>query len=99
MAIFFISRHLGAISWIHQQSIDIDHFVKHLEIEKIHAGDTVIGTLPLQLAFAVQERGARYLHLTLNVPADWRGTELTVEQLQLCNAHLVEYQLNRVGES
>lgn len=53
MTTLFVSRHQGAIEWIKQQSIQVDVFVEHLNVEEIQAGDVVIGTLPLHLAAEV----------------------------------------------
>lgn len=93
MTTFFISRHLGAIQWIRQQGIQVEHFVSHLNLESISTGDIVIGTLPLQLAYAVQFRGARYLHLSVEVPNEWRGKELTADQLIEFGAMLIEFDI------
>lgn len=53
MTTLFVSRHQGAIEWIKQQSIQVDVFVEHLNVEEIQADDVVIGTLPLHLAAEV----------------------------------------------
>lgn len=100
MATFFISRHPGAIDWIQQQGVHIDHFVPHLSAGQVQAGDCVIGTLPLHLVALLQQRGVRYLHLTLKVPAAWRGQELSAAQLQACQATVREFIVQSVeGES
>lgn len=96
MATFFISRHPGAIDWIQQQGVHIDYFVPHLSVEQVQAGDCVIGTLPLQLAALLYQRGIRYLHLTLTVPAQWRGQELSAAQLQACQATVQEFIVKSV---
>lgn len=81
MATYFISRHQGAIDWIKQQGIKIDHFVAHLDIAQIQAGDKVIGILPIHLAAQVCAKGASFYFLTVNVRPEQRGTELSAEQL------------------
>lgn len=81
MAVWFISRHQGAIDWVKQQSIHIDHFVSHLDTQAINANDIVIGTLPVNLAAQVCQQGARFYFLSANLTADQRGTELSAEQL------------------
>lgn len=41
----------------------------------------IIGTLPVNLAAEVCEAGGEYWHLTLNVPPEARGRELTAEEM------------------
>lgn len=94
--IYLISRHTGAIEWSQQQGLHVDCVVSHLDGLPIQAEDVVIGTLPLHLAAEVQARGARYLHLSLDVPFKWRGQELTCEQMQQAGAHLQEFQISRI---
>jgi len=95
--IYLISRHAGAIEWSRQQGIQVDIVVPHLEGLPVQAGDWVIGTLPVQLAAAVQANGARYLHLTLDVPFAWRGQELTCSQMYQAGARLQEYRITPVA--
>ena len=63
MAVWFISRHQGAIDWIKKQSIHIDRFESHLDVNLIQAEDTVIGTLPIHLAAEVCQKGAKFYFL------------------------------------
>jgi len=81
MAVWFVSRHQGAIDWIATQDIAIDHFVAHLDLCQIQPNDIVIGTLPIHLAADVCAKGADFYFLSVNVKFDQRGTELTCEQL------------------
>ena len=81
MAVWFISRHKGAIDWIKQQSLQIDRFESHLNVDDIQADDTVIGTLPIHLAAKVCAKGAKFYFLSVNVSQDQRGMELTAEEL------------------
>lgn len=91
MTTWFVSRHPGAIEWMARQGMFIDQPVDHLDIQAVVGGDCVIGTLPIHLAAAVCERGARYLHLEVNVPRELRGQELAAEQLQALGARLTEF--------
>lgn len=88
---WFVSRHPGAISWSQQQGLAIDRWVEHLDVAQVRAGDTVIGSLPVHLAADVCARGARYLHLVLAVPKDWRGRELSSEQMVNISAQLTAF--------
>ena len=96
MATYFITRHPGAISWARQQGICVDLQLAHLDINRIQAGDSVIGSLPVNLAADVCQRGAEYIHLSMALPEEWRGRELSLEQMQACGAKLERYEINRV---
>jgi len=96
MTTWFISRHPAAIEWALHQGISVDQQAAHLDIFMIQVGDVVIGSLPVNLAADVCKRGARYIHLSLDLPADMRGRELTVEDMDACHARLEEYRVTRV---
>jgi len=90
---WFVSRHPGALQWMRQHGPHFDRHVAHLEPSSVQPGDRVIGTLPVNLAAQVCGRGARYWHLALTLPAQWRGRELSVEQLEVAKAHLQEFHV------
>jgi len=96
MTTLFVSRHSGASAWAAQQGLAVDRPVAHLDPADVGPGDTVIGTLPVHLAAAVCANGARYLHLTLDLPPDWRGRELSAAQMAACGARLEEYRVEKV---
>lgn len=77
MAVWFVSRHPGAIEWVKLQNIQIDRFESHLDTSLVQAGDVVIGTLPIHLAAEVCQKGAKFYFLSINVTPEQRGTELT----------------------
>lgn len=89
----FVSRHPGAVQWAMQHGLNIDTFIPHLDITCIQCGDTVIGTLPIELAASVQSIGARYRHLSLSVPADRRGHELSAHELDALGARLLDFDI------
>ena len=91
MTTFFVSRHPGAVEWARRQGQTVDRWVAHLDVASVGAGDTVIGSLPLHLAAEVNARGARFVHLTLDIPAEWRGRELSADELQAAGARLEEF--------
>ncbi|NOT11623.1 MAG: CRISPR-associated protein Csx16 [Methylococcaceae bacterium] len=95
MTIYFITRHPGAIAWAKLQGITVDRQLAHLDINDIQLGDTVIGSLPVNLASEVCSRGANYVHMSLTMPEHWRGMELSVEQMMECDARLENYVINR----
>ncbi len=98
---WLITRHAGAREWVEQKGIRVDAVLGHLDEEalgRIQQGDTIIGTLPIHLVAEVCARGARYLHLSLNLPPEARGKELTPEEMDRYGARLEEYCAERRGE-
>ena len=51
MAVWFVSRHLGAVAWAKSKNIHIDYWVDHLNTpqNEVIEGDIVIGSLPINL--------------------------------------------------
>lgn len=90
---WFVSRHPGAVEWAQHQNLAIDCWVEHLDPAQVNAGDIVIGTLPVNLAAGVCKLGARYFHLSLKVPAEWRGRELTMAELLAGPAELRAFHI------
>lgn len=98
MSTFFLSRHPGAVEWARRQGLVVDQWLTHLEVAQVQPGDTVIGTLPIHLAAQVCVRGGRYLHLSLDVPPQWRGRELTADELEQAGARLEGFSVSYVQE-
>lgn len=96
MTTYFISRHPGAITWAEQQGIKVDQRIIHLDIALIQPGDTVIGSLPVNLAAKVCSKGATYIHLSLTLPEHWRGRELSAAQMAECGARLEHYDIKMI---
>lgn len=97
MTVYFVSRHPGAVEWAARHGIAVDRLVGHLDPTAVKPGDVVLGTLPVHLAAEVCARGARYLHLSLDVPAEHRGLEFTCDDMQRFNARLEEYRVEKVA--
>jgi CRISPR-associated protein Csx16 len=93
---YFVTRHSGALDWAEQEGIAVDELVDHLEVERIQPGDRVIGSLPCNLAAEVCALGGRYLHLTLELPADLRGKELTAADMRRLGARVEEFRVEGV---
>lgn len=96
MTTYFVSRHSGAVQWAQQQNLIVDQLVSHLDTTIIQSGDTVIGSLPVNLAAQVCAIGAHYLHLTLEVPVELRGCELSADQLEQLGARLQAFDITEV---
>ncbi len=93
---FFVSRHAGAVLWAKNHGIVVDQHVIHLQPEEVGTGDTVIGSLPVHLVAAICQRGAQYINLSMDLPRDLRGRELTAEEMERCAARLESFEvLNR----
>lgn len=58
----------------------------------LRTGNVVIGTLPANLVADVCDKGARYFHLTLDLPLVYRGRELSAAEM---GARLEEYSAMR----
>lgn len=102
MTTWLVTRHPGALDWLRAQGFTticaaVEH-VAHLDPACVAPGDTVIGTLPVHLAGAVCERGARYFNLSLDVPESARGRELSADELQAFGARLEEYAIRKLAE-
>ena len=98
MTIWFVSRHPGAREWARNNGIAINRHVDHLDISQINRGDTVIGTLPVNLIADLCEKGATYRHLVLRIPPELRGQELSAEQMNNLQASVHTYAAQRVPE-
>lgn len=88
MTTYFISRHPGAIAWAEQEGFHVDVQITHFDVNTVQQGDRVLGTLPINLVAEVNARGGIYFHLTLELPAEARGKELTAEDMRTYGARL-----------
>lgn len=92
MTTYFITRHPGALAWAESIGLNYDQHIEHLIIpQNLNASDIVIGTLPINMVCALNQKEVRYIHLSLDIPPNLRGKELDLEQLKACNATLEEY--------
>jgi len=95
--IYFVSRHLGAVAWAAEEGFAVDKQLSHLDPTIIQDGDVVIGSLPVHLAAQVCNKGGRYLHLSMEIPPELRGAELTVERMRACHARLESYDVSAIN--
>lgn len=93
MTTYFITRHPGAVEWAARRGLAVDRQLAHLDPADIRPGDVVIGTLPVNLAAAVCARGARFFNLSLDLPAEARGRELSAYELERYGARIEEYEI------
>lgn len=98
MTTYFITRHPGALAWAKQKQLSYDIHQEHLHcIADFKLGDTVIGSLPINLVYKLNQQGVRYLHLSLELPRNLRGIELSAEQLNECQAELEEFHVTQIN--
>ncbi len=97
MTTYFISRHPGAREWASEAGVQVDQVIAHLDLATIQPSDVVIGTLPVNLAARVCQQGGRYLHLSLALPADRRGQELSAADLRRFGERLGEFRITAVS--
>lgn len=95
MTTYFVTRHPGAIEWARRQNLTVDQQIDHLDLNVIAPGDTVIGVLPINLAAEVCQRGAQFISLSLELPLETRGRELSADDLERLGARLEEYDIRK----
>lgn len=95
MTTYFVTRHLGALEWAKSSQLTFDVHLEHLTLDILKAGDVVIGTLPVNMIYALGQMQVRYIHLSLQIPAHLRGVELSVSELNSCHAFLEEYIVHK----
>ena len=96
MTIYFVTRHEGALQWATEHNITFDIHLAHLsDLSVLQAGDVVIGTLPMQMVATLNSMQVQYVNLSLQIPAQWRGKELSAEQLVQCHAQLEVFHVRR----
>lgn len=95
MTTYFISRHIGAVDWAESEGFHVDQLLTHFDVTIVKPGDTVLGTLPINLVAEVNARGGDYFHLTLELPSDARGKELTADDMRQFGARLESYSAQK----
>ncbi len=93
MTVWFVSRHPGAQVWAQAQALYFDRLCPHLDPSDVRSGDVVIGSLPVNLASEVCQRGAKFINLSLKVPPELRGQELTIQQMLACDVKLEQFDI------
>lgn len=93
----FVTRHQGAVEWAARHGHAAAERISHLDVASVAAGDVVIGSLPAHLAAEICDRGARYIHLALDLPEKDRGRNLSADEMEGFGARLVEVSAAVVG--
>lgn len=96
ITIYFVTRYAGALAWAVQNQLHFDYHLEHIKsITLLKDGDIIIGTLPINIVYALNSQVVRYIHLALQIPAELRGQELSVGQLTQGQAMLQKYILTQ----
>ena len=90
-----VDRHAGAVAWCESTGVHFDEYRPHFDGLVVGPGDTVVGTLPVNLAADVCSHRARYIHLTMDIPLELRGRELSEDEMNRCGARLEPYTATR----
>ncbi|MDP1699066.1 MAG: CRISPR-associated protein Csx16 [Xanthomonadaceae bacterium] len=94
MTTYLVTRHSGALDWLRAQGFTDVVPVPHLDPAQVTAGDSVVGTLPVHLAAEICARGGRYYHLSLDLPPQARGRELSAADLDRYAARVEQYRVH-----
>lgn len=92
---YFVSRHAGAQDWAKRKGFDAQP-VAHFDASVISNGDKVLGTLPVQIVADVIARGGTYYHLSMAIPADMRGKDLSADDMDDFGATLQRFHVTAV---
>ena len=96
MKTLFVTRHPAAVEWFAGKTTEDVKHVSHFDINMVNEYDRVIGTLPINIVADLCYMNVSYTHLSLSIPAEFRGQELTVSQMDEFNATLTEYEVKEV---
>lgn len=93
-----LTRHSGALQWLRNKLGANPSFemLGHLDGVPLQRNDRVYGTFPMHLAARLCDAGVECWMIDFSVPIQLRGVELTAEQLDLLNAKLVRYHVQRI---
>ena len=95
MTTWLVTRHAGARVWAARLAVQVDRVVDHLELDEVVNGDTVVGSLPINLVAELNDIGVVYYHLTLPLTMELRGTEITANMMEKLGAKLERYRVER----
>lgn len=90
-----VTRHGALIDFLRDAGIigSDARIIAHVNPDDIQ-GKRVVGVLPLRLACLAAE----IVEVDLNIPAELRGSELTLEQVRTLFRGVTVYRVERVGE-
>jgi len=103
MKILIITRHEATVEWIKKTihpfiGVTIDEIVvtAHYTPGMEDGFNYVIGILPVNLIAALCAKEIHYYQVVMDISVEFRGKELTIEQMEEFNAHLVRYYVEEL---
>jgi putative CRISPR-associated protein (TIGR02620 family) len=91
MMIVIVSRHQGLVDWLRRKGI-VGKVIAHATPDDVRGKD-VIGNLPLHLA--AMAKSVTVVDMPA-LPADWRGQDLSPDQMDQAGATLSRYVVRKV---
>jgi len=97
--IYVVSRHNGLKEWLIKRGfVYACQVIGHINDEffdSLNEEDIVIGVLPPWAIARINQKGARFFAVELpNLPKEWRGKELTPEQMDAAGAEVREVRVS-----
>ncbi len=89
--IVIVSRHQGLVEWLRRKGIE-GEVIAHATEDDVRGKD-VIGNLPLHLASVA--KSVTVVDMPA-LPADWRGKDITPDQMDQAGATLTRYVVQKV---
>lgn len=93
-----ISIHTAVLSWVEKHlNTKVSDVMAKLDLAQINAGDVVVGTLPIHLAYAICERGAEFIFLALN-PASvaQRGKDFSLAEMEKMGVSVTQFSIQKI---
>lgn len=92
MDTIIITRHPALLQYLRELGVvhEDTPVLSHATAEDVRCKH-VYGVLPMRLA----AEAAALTEVSMNVPAEWRGTELSLEQIKACDPTLTTYVVIR----
>lgn len=92
-----VTRHPGAAEWVQRRLGRAVRVIDHLLPQEIEPGIRYHGVFPLNLAADICRAGAQCWAISVQLPSELRGHELSAEQLETLGARLVRYQVSEIS--
>lgn len=95
MKVLIVTRHQATVEWIKSTLLPTDEVsvVAHYAPGAEDSFDYVVSILPMNLVADMYVRNPqiRYYQVSMEVPEEFRGKELSIEQMEAFGARLVQY--------
>lgn len=98
LPVVVVTRHNGAIEWLKQQpGFETSAAASVAHLGAIQTATHYVGILPTNLVAEIWEKGGMHTALSLpDLPAEWRGKELSAEEMRYAGARLDVYYAFKV---